>query len=395
MSSQQATATENSDLPNTPVRGTPFEHIPGYQIGTLKIAPGLVLSPMSGVTHSAFRRLIQDCNPGALGLVISEFISVEGLTRDSKRSREMLFFHESERPVGIQIFGYDPQRMARAAAMVQECGADLVDINCGCPAPKVVKNGGGCELMRQPQHLRVILREVRRAVTIPLTLKMRSGWDEGSKNALEIATIAEGEGVQALAVHGRTRAQLYRGQADWDVVHTVAQAVKIPVAGSGDIVDLESAQTCLGALGTLEGTALSGETLQAGPRRTPVAGLFIGRAALRNPFVFGEILDQLAARSPPSAQPARPLQLAKNAVPPLRSPSKALERLLVMRHYSTLLRQQFSAEQSVGRLKQLTTQYARGSAWREELLRSNSFDAQLELLERAYAHEMELAGKSV
>jgi tRNA-dihydrouridine synthase B len=307
-----------------------------YSIKNLKISPGLVLSPMSGVTSSPFRRLIKELNPGAVGLLISEFISVEGLTRDSRRSVEMMNFHESERPYGVQIFGYDIDRMRDAAIMVEEAGADLVDINCGCPAPKVVKRGGGCELMRQPEHLTKIIREVRKAVSIPLTIKFRSGWDEESKNALEIAKIAESEGVDAIAVHGRTRAQLYRGNADWEVIYRIAEAVKIPVCGSGDVVDLQSAENRI---------------------KDSLAGFFIGRGAIANPFIFSQIV---------SGETAAPI------------PEVTMVRVIY--RYVELLLEAFPPERCAGRLKQLVSQSVK-APWAKAMCRAQTLKAQLEILE--------------
>lgn len=311
-----------------------------FQIRNLTIEPGLVLAPMSGVTCSAFRRLIKELNPGAVGLVVSEFISVEGLTRQSPRSLDMMRFHPDERPYGIQIFGWDIERMRNAAVMAQDAGADLVDINCGCPAPKVVKKGGGCELMRQPEHLANMFREVRKAVSIPLTMKMRSGWDEGSRNALEIAKIAESEGLEAIAVHGRTRAQLYRGEADWSVVEQVADAVRVPVSGSGDVVDAESAER------RLQGA---------------ISGLFIGRAALWNPFVFSEI----------SSGKRYTLRQEPELV------------VSVLERYLALLREEFHDRVVVGRFKQLVSQMCRGFEWRKDLCRAMKLQDQVDILKRA------------
>ncbi len=243
---------------------------PGFKIGNIIIDPPLILAPMSGLTSSAFRRLIKRLNPGAVGMVMSEFLSVEGMTRNGTRTLEMMRFREEERPIAIQIFGRDCLRMRDAAVMVEEAGADIIDVNCGCPAPKVVKKGGGCVLMRQPEELRVILREIKSAVRIPLTVKMRAGWDSSRINAMEIAEIAEGEGAECVTVHGRTRAEMYRGDADWDLVEEIAQALSIPVCGSGDIHDLESANARF---------------------RGEIAGLYIGRAALANPLVFREIVE--------------------------------------------------------------------------------------------------------
>jgi nifR3 family TIM-barrel protein len=245
-----------------------------FSIRDRKIAPSLVLAPMSGVTNSCFRRLIKRNNPGAVGLLVTEFISIEALTRQSAQSLRMMQFAPEERPLSIQIFGHDISRMVDAAKMAQDAGADIVDINSGCPVPKVVKRGGGCELMRQPLHMAEMLSAVRRALSIPLTLKIRAGWDCQNRNAVEIARIAEESGVEMLAVHGRTRTEMYRGLADWDLVASVVDAVKIPVVGSGDVTDLASAR----------------ERLAAG-----VSGLMIGRAALSNPWIFSELRAGLGA----------------------------------------------------------------------------------------------------
>lgn len=314
-------------------------HIPGYAIRDLKVAPGLVLSPMSGVTTSSFRRLIKELNPESVGLTVSEFISVEAMTRKVPRSLKMMNFHPSERPYGIQIFGYDINRMREAAIMVQDAGADLIDINCGCPAPKVVRKGGGCELMRQPQHLAKILREVRKSVSIPFTIKMRSGWDQECLNALEIARIAESEGVEGVAIHGRTRAQLYRGSADWDVVRMVREQIGIPVFGSGDVVDLESAQ----------------ERLKSG-----CSGLFIGRGALSNPLIFSEIAT------------GKKVALRNNA--PLVSQ--------ILLRYIDLVRSEFTQKGAIGKIKQLASQMCAGHTWKREFLRMQTIEEQVQLLER-------------
>lgn len=305
----------------------PRVEIPGFKIRDISVSPGLILAPMSGVTSSAYRRLMKELNPGCIGLVVSEFISVEGMTRGGRRSQEMMRYAESERPFGIQIFGYDPVRMADAAKMVEESGADLVDINCGCPAPKVVKRGGGCELMRQPEHLKKIFSAVRRAVKIPLTMKMRSGWDESSRNAVEIAVMAESEGVEAITVHGRTRAQLYRGDADWSFVAAASRAVKIPVCGSGDVVDQASAL----------------ERLSHG-----ASGLYIGRGSIANPLIFGDIINGTDSS--------------------LRfSPIKVIE---ILERYMELLLEETSEKAALGKLKQLISRMGAGHEWRKDLCRT-------------------------
>ncbi len=290
-----------------------------FKIRELEINPALVLSPMSGVTTSAFRRLIKRNNPGCVGLTVSEFVSVEAITRGVKRTFEMMKFRSEERPYGVQIFGADPKRMADAAQIVEELGVDLVDINCGCPAPKVVKKGGGCELMRNPDLLKEIFTGVRNAIKIPLTMKMRTGWDESSKNFLEVAKLAEDCGVEAITIHGRTRAQSYRGEADWSFFDKVLSSVSIPVCGSGDVVSKESAISKF---------------------NSGVSGLYIGRGALSNPFIFSEIIG--------------------------RSIRKAPEQLLL--EYIALLREDFQDSACIGKVKQLASQFAKGTLWRKQVL---------------------------
>lgn len=253
------TTTNNSGPPLRPLR-----------IGAVPIGTNLVLAPMSGVTDSAFRRTVQAASGSAVGLLVSEFIAVEGLTRNNAKTAAMLRFRAAERPISIQIFGADVERMAEAAAMVEQAGADIVDINCGCPAPKVVRRGGGAQLMRTPELLRDILRGVRRAVSIPFTVKIRSGWDATSLNALDVARMIEDEGAAMLAVHGRTRVQLYSGVSDWDLIAEVKRRASIPVIGSGDIADAHT------ALARLRGGYAD--------------GVMIGRGAIANPWVFAQTI---------------------------------------------------------------------------------------------------------
>src|SRR5215470_13144186 len=177
------------------------------QIGNVNIESGLVLAPMAGVTDSSFRRLIKEL--GGVGLIVTEFISVEGLTRGNLRTHRMMKFLPEERPLSIQIFGYDEERMAMAAEIIEEAGADIVDINCGCPAKKVVKGGGGSSLLRDLPQLEKILLSIRNVVSIPVTMKIRTGWDEASINAVEVARLVEDCGGDMVAIHGRTRMQGY------------------------------------------------------------------------------------------------------------------------------------------------------------------------------------------
>ncbi len=293
-------------------------------VGDITIPIPLVLAPMSGVTDISFRRLIRELNPGTIGLSVTEFISVEALTRNNLRSLEMMRAAAGECPFSVQIFGHDLQRMEEAARIVEASGADIVDINSGCPVPKVVRRGGGCELMRQPNHLAKLLETVRRAVKIPLTLKIRAGWDSTSVNALEIARIAEDVGVQMLAVHGRTRAEGYRGLADWDLIGQVARSVKIPVVGSGDVVDLDTAK----------------ERFASG-----VKGLMIGRGVLENPWIFTEIVSGFLTSGAS--------QSGGWVAPPAAATVDVLER------YIALLLEVLPERAAIGRMKQLASQLTR------------------------------------
>ena len=247
-----------------------------FYIRDILIDPPLILSPMAGVTDHIFRRLIK--RRGGVGLVVSEFISVEGLTRGNPKSKRQMQFDEEERPFAVQIFGGRPERMAMGAEMAEEVGADILDVNCGCPAPKVVKNGGGSGLLREPMRLEEILREIKRTISIPLTLKLRTGFSESTINVVDVAKMAEQCGVEHIQVHGRTREQGYRGMANWDLIRQEKDAVSIPVSGNGDITSIDYGLTKW--------------------RESGVDGILIGRGAMQNPWIFRQFADSLAGRVP-------------------------------------------------------------------------------------------------
>ncbi len=246
------------------------------KIGSVSIDHPVALAPMAGMTDTAFRRLVK--RKGGCGLVVTEMVSSEGLVRGIDRTLEYAEYTEEERPVSIQIFGGDPAVMADAAQVVEGMGADIVDINMGCPVPKIAKHNAGCSLMREPEHAASVVRAMAKAVRIPVTVKMRAGWNEHEINAPTLARMAEDAGAAALAVHGRTAAQSYTGESDWTLIERVAAAVSIPVFGSGDCVAPDDVVSRL-----------------AGGR---VAGVLIGRGALRNPWIFSQAAGAIGGGVP-------------------------------------------------------------------------------------------------
>ncbi|MGB2716806.1 MAG: tRNA dihydrouridine synthase DusB [Vicinamibacterales bacterium] len=252
------------------------------KIGKVELAPPVAMAPMAGMTDSAFRRLVK--RQAGCGLVVTEMVSSEGLVRGIDRTLEYAEYTEEERPVSIQIFGGDPDKMAEAARIVEGMGADIVDVNMGCPVPKIAKHNAGCSLMREPDHAATIVRSMARAVRIPVTVKMRAGWDAEEITAPDLARRMEDAGAAAVAVHGRTAAQSYAGSSDWDLIARVASGVSIPVFGSGDCV----------------------EASQVVDRMTKggVAGVLVGRGALRNPWIFAQAADLAAGNTPRAITPA-------------------------------------------------------------------------------------------
>ena len=237
-----------------------------FHVGGIVIDPPLALAPMAEVTDTYYRSLIKEL--GGVGLVVSEFISAEGLTRKNDRSHQMLAFDEKERPVAIQIYGGDPERMDDAAAIVEARGVDIVDVNMGCPVRKVVNSGAGSALLKDFDKAARVVEKIKAAVKIPVTVKVRKGWE--SDDVIPLLKRFEEIGVAAIAVHGRTRSEAYTGASDWEYIARVKSALRIPVWGNGDV------KTPADAMRMFETTG--------------VDGVMIGRAALHNPFIFRDIV---------------------------------------------------------------------------------------------------------
>ena len=239
-------------------------------IGKVGIDNPSVLAPMAGVTDLAFRLLAKEMG---CGLVVSEMVSAKGLLYENCRTKDLIRIDPRERPTAIQLFGSVPAELAEAARRVEASGADIIDFNMGCPTHKIVRNGEGSALLRFPDLAATILKEMVAAVDIPVTVKIRAGWDAGSINAVEIARRAEQAGVSAIAVHARTREQFYAGKADWNIIREVKQAVKVPVIGNGDVRTVQDAERLL--------------------QETGCDGVMVGRAACGNVWIFRQIATYL------------------------------------------------------------------------------------------------------
>lgn len=240
------------------------------KIGNIEIENYLALGPMAGVTDLPFRLL---CKEMGCNMLYTEMVSAKAILYKNKNTKELLNIDKNEHPVGVQLFGSDPDIMAQIAAQVEEGECDFIDINMGCPVPKIVNNGEGSALLKQPKLVEEILTKMVKAVNKPVTVKIRKGFENGTVYAVEIAKIAESCGVSAIAVHGRTREQYYSGKADWDVIKDVKKAVKIPVIGNGDIFSAEDAK--------------------AMKEYTGCDGLMVARGARGNPWIFREIKEYL------------------------------------------------------------------------------------------------------
>ena len=236
------------------------------KIGNVQLDNEVFLSPMAGVTDLPFRTI---CKEKGCGMLYTEMINAKALCYDDENTKKMLNLEDDGHPVAVQIFGSDPEYMGKAASIMNQYTNDILDINMGCPAPKVIKNGDGSALMRNPKLAAEVLTAVVKNSEKPVTLKIRKAWDDNSVNALEIAKIAEECGISALAIHGRTREQFYSGKADWDIIAEIKQSINIPVIGNGDVFDVQDAVNML--------------------EKTKCDAIMIGRGSQGNPWIFNRI----------------------------------------------------------------------------------------------------------
>jgi nifR3 family TIM-barrel protein len=319
------------------------------KIGNVRIAPATVLAPMAGVTDTVFRRFIK--NLGGCGLIMTEFTSADGVLRDLRVRGRYLHFYEDEHPISAQLFGSSPRVLADAARLVEDLGFDLVDLNLGCPAKKVVKCNGGSGLLRDLPLIRQIFEAVRAAVKIPFTVKFRAGWNDDEIVCVELAHIAESCGLGAVALHARTREQGYSGNARWEWIASVKQAVKIPVIGNGDIRSPEDACAIVA--------------------QTGCDAVMIGRMAPANPWIFRQIEQYVGGAT---GVPARPVHVGTAALScpaerssaasdgaggkPYDEPTEADRYQMIRTYFQMLLEEEMPGAE--GKMKQFASWFTHG-----------------------------------
>ena len=316
-------------------------------IGTVTLKNNLILAPMAGVTDLPFRLL---CKEQGAGLVCMEMVSAKAIYYNNKNTEELLEIHPGERPASLQLFGSDADIISEMAKKIEDRPFEILDFNMGCPVPKVVNNGEGSALMKNPKLAEEILRKMVKAVKKPVTVKIRKGFDEANINAVEMAKIAEDCGVAAIAVHGRTREQYYAGEADWDIIANVKQAVKIPVIGNGDVTDGASAKALI--------------------EQTGCDGVMIGRAVRGNPWIFREVAHFLETGE----------QMAK--------PSYGELRETILRHgkMELELKGEYTAVREMRKhIAWYTTGYPNSAALRRHINEMESFDDLQEAVSRIFS----------
>lgn len=313
------------------------------RIGPIEIWPPLILAPMSGVTNRTMRALYR---PFGLGLTVTEFVSSNALAYGSKRTMEMIDQHGLEKPVSTQLWGDDPATMAKAARVVRECGADIVDINFGCPAPKVTKTNGGSACLRDPDRCEAIMRAVVGAVDCPVTMKMRLGWSDDALVYLDVARRAQDAGVRAVTLHARTARQFYKGNADWEHIARLKRGVDIPVIGNGDLDDPHEAMRRM--------------------RATGVDAIMLGRATLGNPWLITQIRDAMEGRMP------------------RRSPSAPDRLRYALVHYRTMV-EELGEPRAVPQMRKHIALYLKGipgaAALRERIMRLDTASQATQVIE--------------
>lgn len=320
------------------------------KIGTVELENLYILAPMAGVTDLPFRLL---CKEQGAGLLCMEMVSAKAIQYNNKNTKALLEIHPEELPVSLQLFGSDPDVISEIAKRIEELPFSILDINMGCPVPKIVKNGEGSALMKNPKLVYEIVRKTARAIQKPVTVKIRKGFDDTCINAVEIAKIIEDAGGKAVAVHGRTREQYYSGKADWDIIRRVKEAVSIPVIGNGDVV--------------------SGESAIAIQKETGCDGVMIGRGAQGNPWIFSELLEY-----------------ERTGKMPLRPSVEAIKKMM-LRHAQ--LQMQYKGEYlGIREMRKHVSWYTSGlpnsAKLRDEINRVESYEELEQLLEERLKEEI-------